>query len=164
MSDFTIEQLEALIAEKRAHQELRDRIGRLRDWHSERGELMCNLYEESLDREFKDKSDSHSFTANQLSAILDPRDEEQEQKVARTLAEMTPEERQACVGMWCDNLISAADVPAPLVLACVQGELCWILHTSIHGERSCFPLDSVAPRFDMLRAWSSAGTPLALSG
>lgn len=77
---------------------------------------------------------------------------------------MTPEEQQASIGMWCDNLISAAQEPTPVVLACVQGELCWILHTSIHGERSCFPLDSVAPRFDMLPAWRPDGTPPALSG
>lgn len=89
MSDFTIERLEhfrkvmeptppfleALIAEKRAHQKLRDRIGRLRDWYNERGEYMYNLYEESLDRQFKDDSGSYSFTADELSATLDPRDE-----------------------------------------------------------------------------------------
>lgn len=84
--------------------------------------------------------------------------------MTRTLADMTPEERQECVGMWCDNLISAAKVPAPVVLACVQGEQCWVLHTNIHGERSTFLLEDVSPRFDIRRAWSSAGSPPALSG
>lgn len=84
--------------------------------------------------------------------------------MARTLADMTPEERQASIGLWCDNLASTAKEPAPVVLACVQGEECWVLHTSIHGERSCFSLDSVAPRPDLPRAWSSAGSPPALSG
>lgn len=84
--------------------------------------------------------------------------------MTRPLSEMTPEERQACVGMWCDNLISAADVPAPVVLACVQGSLCWVLHTNIHGERSTFLLEDIVPRFDIPRAWSSAGSPPTLSG
>lgn len=69
--------VDALIAEKQAHQELRASIGRLRDWYNERGEYMYNLYEESLDRQFKDDSDSYSFTANQLSAMLDPSDEDE---------------------------------------------------------------------------------------
>lgn len=66
-----------LIAEKQAHQELRARIGRLRDWYNERGEYLSNLYEESLDRQFKDDSDSYGFIADQLSAILDPSDEDE---------------------------------------------------------------------------------------
>ena len=79
-----------------------------------------------------------------------------------TLADMTPDERQSCVGMWCDNLVSTAEEPAPVVLACVQGDLCWILHTGIHGERSCFPLESVAPRFDLMRSWNPDGTPVKM--
>lgn len=82
----------------------------------------------------------------------------------KTLADMTPEERQACVGMWCDNLASTAKEPTPVVLACVQGERCWILHTDLHGEWSCFTLNVVAPRFDTTRAWNPDGTPPDLSG
>lgn len=84
--------------------------------------------------------------------------------MARPLSEMTPEEQQECVGRWCDNLISAAKVPTPVVLACVQGDYCWVLHTNIHGERSTFLLEDIVPRFDLIRAWSSAGSPPALSG
>ena len=84
--------------------------------------------------------------------------------MARTLADMTPDERQSSIGMWCDNLVSTADPRRLVVLACVQGERCWILHTSILGERSCFPLDKVAPRFDTIRAWNPDGRPPALSG
>ena len=80
--------------------------------------------------------------------------------MARTLADMTPEERQSCVGMWCGNLASTAKETTPVVLACVQGEQCWILHTDLHGERSCFPLGSVSPRFDLPRAWSQGGAPV----
>lgn len=75
---------------------------------------------------------------------------------------MTPEGRQACVGMWCDNLVSTANNPSPVVLECVQGELCWVLHIDLHGEQSCFSLDRVAPRPDMPRAWSQDGAPLNL--
>ena len=77
----------------------------------------------------------------------------------KTLADMTPEGRANCVGMWCDNLVSTADNPKPVVLACVQGEQCWILHTDLYGEWSCFPLGSVSPRFDLPRAWTPDGEP-----
>ena len=79
--------------------------------------------------------------------------------MAKTLADMTPEERADCVGMWCDNLVSTADSPKPVVLACVQGDRCWILHTDLHGEWSCFPLGSVSPRPDLPRAWTPDGEP-----
>ena len=62
--------------------------------------------------------------------------------------------------MWCDNLVSAAKTPDPVVLACVQGERCWILHTTLHGNWSCFPLDAVAPRYDLPRAWTPRGEPV----
>ena len=78
----------------------------------------------------------------------------------RTLADMTPSERQECVGMWCDNLVSTEKAPSPVVLACVQGESCWILHTTLHGGWSCFPLDAVAPRLDLPRAWTPDGEPV----
>lgn len=83
--------------------------------------------------------------------------------MVKTLADMTPEARQACVGMWCDNLVSTAKEPAPVVLECVQGELCWVLHIDLHGERSCFSLGGVSPRFDLPRAWNPDGTPVALA-
>ena len=82
--------------------------------------------------------------------------------MAKTLADMTAEERADCVGMWCDNLVSTADNPKPVVLACVQGERCWILHTDLHGEWSCFSLGSVSPRFDLPRCWTSDGEPVPL--
>ena len=80
--------------------------------------------------------------------------------MAKTLADMTAEERADCVGMWCDNLVSTADNPHPVVLACVQGERCWILHTDLHGEWSCFSLVSVSPRFDLPRVWTPGGEPV----
>ena len=80
--------------------------------------------------------------------------------MTKTLADMTAEERADCVGMWCDNLVSTADSPKPVVLACVQGELCWILHTDLYGSWSCFSLDSVAPRLDLPRAWTPDGEPV----
>ena len=79
--------------------------------------------------------------------------------MAKTLADMTPEERANCVGMWCDNLASTADNPQPVVLACVQGEQCWILHTDLNGEWSRFPLGSVSPRPDLPRVWTPDGEP-----
>ena len=78
----------------------------------------------------------------------------------RTLADMTPSERQKYIGMWCDNLVSTEKAPSPVVLACVQAGSCWILHTTLHGEWSCFPLDAVAPRLDLPRAWTPDGEPV----
>lgn len=80
--------------------------------------------------------------------------------MVRTLADMTPEERQSCVGMWCDNLVSTAKEPVPVVLACVQGKQCCILHPDLRGEWSCFSLGIVSPRFDLPRAWNPDGTPV----
>lgn len=79
--------------------------------------------------------------------------------MAKTLANMTPEERRASVGMWCDNLNSTAKEPKPVVLTCVQGRICWVVHTEVPSWRSCFSLDSVTPRFDLPRAWNPDGTP-----
>ena len=79
--------------------------------------------------------------------------------MAKTLADMTAEERADCVGMWCDNLVSTADNPKPVVLACVQGGQCWILHTDLNGEWSRFPLGSVSPRPDLPRVWTPDGEP-----
>lgn len=62
--------------------------------------------------------------------------------------------------MWCDNLVSTEKAPSPVVLACVQGGSCWILHTTLHGEWSHFPLDAVAPRLDLPRAWTPSGRPV----
>ena len=82
--------------------------------------------------------------------------------MTKTLADMSAEERANCVGMWCDNLVSTADNPQPVVLACVQGEQCWILHPDLHGEWSCFSLGSVSPRFDLPRVWTPDGEPVPL--
>ena len=79
---------------------------------------------------------------------------------SHTLADMTPAERNKCVGMWCDNLASTTKTPSPVVLACVQGERCWVLHATLHGEWSCFLLDAVSPRFDLPRAWTPGGKPV----
>lgn len=82
-----------------------------------------------------------------------------------TLAELIEQgnDPQEYVGMWCDNLASAAKDHRPVVLACVQGNLCWILHTDLYGEWSCFSQESLAPRFDLRRAWNPDGTPPGLS-
>lgn len=80
--------------------------------------------------------------------------------MARALVDMTPAEQQACVGMWCDNLVSTAENPSPVILSCVQGENCWVIHTDLNGEWSNFSLDCVAPRPDLPRAWTPDGKPV----
>lgn len=83
--------------------------------------------------------------------------------MTRPLSEMTPEEQQKCVGMFCDNLVTTAEEPAPVVLAGVQGGMCWVLHTDLFGERSRFLLGGVVPRFDLIPAWRPDGTPVTHS-
>lgn len=78
-----------------------------------------------------------------------------------TLADMTPEQRQQCVGMWATNLNYTGDGESVGVIACVQHGCVWLIHTCLHGEWSVFSVDSVSPRPDLPRAWNPDGTPPA---
>lgn len=77
----------------------------------------------------------------------------------RTLADMTPEERDECIGMWCD--VPEWDTPAVLM-----GEF-----TNDDGERvaviirpawgvDCPFISDVTPRPNLPRAWNPGGTPV----
>ena len=81
----------------------------------------------------------------------------------KTLADMTPEQRAACVGMWCDvrvpfkedqkNLVILTHVDSGPKRAKVFG-------TGI-GMTWSKRLQDVTPRCDLPRAWNPDGTPLA---
>lgn len=78
--------------------------------------------------------------------------------MTKTLADMTPEESDACVGMWCDGpngrlviycrpngyFIKYADVTSP--------------NNRNHSDSERF--DQLTPRFDLPRAWNPDGTPV----
>ena len=77
--------------------------------------------------------------------------------MAKTLADMTAEEREECVGMWCS--IAGA------------GRLCVLLSTENDVANLGFSCDNeftilslryknVTPRFDLPRAWAPDGLPV----
>ena len=79
----------------------------------------------------------------------------------KTLADMTPEERAQCVGMWATNHAYTGDGESVGVIACIQHHRVWLIHTDINGEWSVFPTDGITPRPDLPRAWQADGQPPA---
>lgn len=85
--------------------------------------------------------------------------------MTKTLAEMTPEERAECVGMWCETTYGMAQ---GMRLFCGEGrdELMHrgIVAKMIRPNQEGFgfvPFSDVTPRFDLPRAWNPDGTPPA---
>ncbi|MCK2199177.1 hypothetical protein [Corynebacterium callunae] len=76
--------------------------------------------------------------------------------MAKTLADMTPEERKAYVGMWCEwdgGLRIIGQIFAPHVT------FCGLVRPNDWGLPSTADLELVTPRFDLPRAWNPDGTP-----
>ena len=79
----------------------------------------------------------------------------------RTLADMTPQERKECVGMWCDF----PDPDERTNLAIYVGDslkhhgFCELIH---EGKLGTITLpETLTPRPDLPRAWTPDGTPPA---
>ena len=72
----------------------------------------------------------------------------------KTLADMTPEEREQCQGMWAT------------CLAVTEGIIMWSNSKSAYmtipsqGREQTFKLHNVTPRFDLPRAWTPDGEPV----
>lgn len=75
--------------------------------------------------------------------------------MSRTLADVTPAERAACVGMWCE--ISGRHL-AVLADIWEHGEG-GVVHSN--ADLSCYDFAELAPRFDLPRAWTPEGEPVA---
>lgn len=77
--------------------------------------------------------------------------------MSKTLADMTPEERLSCVGMWCDNSHPSAERTTAVVLGgIVKGgpdDLCLTSHPDLRDAWLLFSLEDITPRFDTYRAW-----------
>ncbi|MFR9958273.1 hypothetical protein ACL1C8_11690 [Corynebacterium striatum] len=85
----------------------------------------------------------------------------------KTLADMTPEQRANCVGMWCNIGPHEPGIDA--------GSYLFILRSSsnyrgaehaklldpISGVTECISFKNVTPRPDLPRAWALDGTPPA---
>lgn len=87
--------------------------------------------------------------------------------MSRTLADMTPEERRACVGMWCDletNKGTQQVILWEMVEEHDTGPVAYRLSFTSRHEILGFDPENLTPRFDLMRAWGPDGTPPVLSG
>ncbi|ALC05938.1 hypothetical protein CDES_07645 [Corynebacterium deserti GIMN1.010] len=76
--------------------------------------------------------------------------------MTKTLADMTADERQSCVGMWCET----EGHGRLLVLARVEKDGVHAQATVPQGPYPCTaPLSHFTPRFDLPPAWNPDGTP-----
>ena len=79
--------------------------------------------------------------------------------MAKTLADMTPEERAQCQGMWCEYKDGNGTKLAVIVETWLTDpEACMAYDISCHENRHPLGGD-VTPRFDLPRAWNPDGTP-----
>ena len=77
----------------------------------------------------------------------------------RTLADMTPEERAQCRGMWCDTPKGLFILLAPMFPDCEA--FGWELLIPSAGMKIDYLPEKVTPRPDLPRAWAPDGTPPA---
>lgn len=81
--------------------------------------------------------------------------------MARTLADMTPEERAQCRGLWCDYLTVNGDV-IQVIYRWEKDGLASVHDPKTQDERTnqYVMVPSLTPRFDLMRAWNPDGTPV----
>ena len=78
--------------------------------------------------------------------------------MTRALSDMTPAERDACVGMWATYHGSTS--PRPVIIWAVEDDMVWRLsHTARLPIRGT-DLDQITPRPDLPRAWTPTGEPV----
>ena len=70
-----------------------------------------------------------------------------------TLADLTPEERANCPGMWATSFIGYTGV-----IVYSNDKQAYLIIPEYNREQT-FPLDEVTPRPDLPRAWQADGTP-----
>ena len=75
--------------------------------------------------------------------------------MAKTLADMTAEERAECVGMWADTTRQGLGV----VVNATEPSDCWVLFPEDGGRVATCRNQRVTPRFDLPRAWTPDGAP-----
>lgn len=77
----------------------------------------------------------------------------------KTLADMTPEERANCVGMWCEypNTYDRLGI----IYGLDDENDPWILRFDVRTEILGYDAKNIIPRFDLPRAWNPDGTPPA---
>lgn len=84
----------------------------------------------------------------------------EEEKMSKTLADMTPEERSECVGMWCDVRGFARVTP---IVDMWEKEVELLVYNNLRGNIiETYEFHEVIPRFDLPRVWTPGGHPVAM--
>lgn len=78
--------------------------------------------------------------------------------MTRTLADMTPAERQQMIGMWAT--FHGSTSPRPVIIWAVDGDMVWRLSFTARHAIMGTGLDQIIPRFDLPRAWTPSGEPV----
>ena len=76
--------------------------------------------------------------------------------MAKTLADMTAEERAGCVGRWADAMGQGLGV----IVNATELSDCWVLFPEDGGSVATCRNQRVTPRFDLPRAWTPDGEPI----
>ena len=75
--------------------------------------------------------------------------------MAKTLADMTAEERADCVGMWADTTGQGLGV----IVNATELSDCWVLFPEGGGRVATCHNQRVTPRFDLPHVWTPDGEP-----
>lgn len=79
--------------------------------------------------------------------------------MTKTLADMTPEERASCRGMWCDHPSNVEGKLAIIYEIDEDGDP-MLLRFDVRHEVLGFAAEDVTPRYDLPRSWNPDGTPV----
>ncbi|OFT60198.1 hypothetical protein [Corynebacterium sp. HMSC05D08] len=76
----------------------------------------------------------------------------------KTLADMAPEQRATCIGMWCEypNTYDRLGI----IYALDDEDDPWILRFDVRTEILGYDAKNIIPRFDLPRAWTPDGQPV----
>lgn len=79
--------------------------------------------------------------------------------MTKTLADLTPEQRANCIGMWCEypNTYDRLGI----IYGLDNENDPWILRFDVRTEILGYDAKNIIPRFDLPRAWTPNGTPPA---
>ena len=80
--------------------------------------------------------------------------------MAKSLADMTAEEREECVGMWCEIAGQLEILAEPDGMVDYHDTA--ILHSVKRNGGGYVLAKDVIPRFDLPRAWTPGGEPVAV--
>ena len=81
--------------------------------------------------------------------------------MTKTFADMTPEERDKCIGMWCDYDFPDGTTHRAILLSRGSSNTATVIDTTQCGvPQQWTRVDQLHPRFDLPRAFNPDGTPV----